>query len=274
MNIQMLQERAFAITGRFEGMGGYANVAGNFDGMGVSFGMFQQNFGTGGLQAMLLKMHEAGTATFQRCCTVAVKTAPHNGAKVDLSSELLRVCRLPSYEAVHWADERMDQDDKRRFASNYTHWVEVFKRLGAEPGFQAIQREKAQVFWNDAIMDAKFFDIRTERGVAGCFDVSIQNGCGKIGKVAQDEPMRIFRQKGGMNLPYQDRLIALAESIAITARKEYRYDVLSRKLAIWCGCGKRHETPEGIVLPVCGKVHGTIYRVESWPGISHAPVTI
>lgn len=35
------EEKCYAITGAFEGKGGFANVSGNFDGMGISFGLLQ-----------------------------------------------------------------------------------------------------------------------------------------------------------------------------------------------------------------------------------------
>lgn len=44
------------ITGRFEGRQGFSNLAGNFDGMGVSAGVLQWNLGCGSLQPMLAEM--------------------------------------------------------------------------------------------------------------------------------------------------------------------------------------------------------------------------
>lgn len=44
------------ITGRFEGRQGFSNLAGNFDGMGISAGVLQWNLGCGSLQPMLAEM--------------------------------------------------------------------------------------------------------------------------------------------------------------------------------------------------------------------------
>lgn len=45
---------ALNITGSFEGRSGWANLSNNFDGMGFSIGLLQQNLGTGSLQPMLI----------------------------------------------------------------------------------------------------------------------------------------------------------------------------------------------------------------------------
>lgn len=47
---------ALNITGSFEGRSGWANLSSNFDGMGFSIGLLQQNLGTGSLQPMLMEM--------------------------------------------------------------------------------------------------------------------------------------------------------------------------------------------------------------------------
>lgn len=47
---------ALNITGSFEGRNGWANLSNNFDGMGFSIGLLQQNLGMGSLQPMLLEV--------------------------------------------------------------------------------------------------------------------------------------------------------------------------------------------------------------------------
>lgn len=54
---------ALNITGSFEGRSGWANLSNNFDGMGFSVGLLQQNLGMGTLQPLLndvIKMREQG----------------------------------------------------------------------------------------------------------------------------------------------------------------------------------------------------------------------
>ena len=43
------------LTGSYEGGQGWINITNNFDGMGMSLGLLQQNFGSGSLQPLLLK---------------------------------------------------------------------------------------------------------------------------------------------------------------------------------------------------------------------------
>lgn len=47
---------ALSISGSYEGNNGWKNITGNFDGTGMSLGLLNQNFGSGTLQPMLLKM--------------------------------------------------------------------------------------------------------------------------------------------------------------------------------------------------------------------------
>lgn len=49
---------AMNITGSFEGSSGWNNIANNFDGQGVSLGLFNQNLGQGSLQPLLIRMRE------------------------------------------------------------------------------------------------------------------------------------------------------------------------------------------------------------------------
>ena len=49
---------ALNISGSFEGMSGWGNISGNFDGQGVSLGLLNQNLGQGSLQPMLIRMRE------------------------------------------------------------------------------------------------------------------------------------------------------------------------------------------------------------------------
>ncbi|MCB0321850.1 MAG: hypothetical protein KDD60_13070, partial [Bdellovibrionales bacterium] len=46
------------ITGSFEGTVGWANLANNFDGQGMSLGLLQQNLGQGSLQPLLMSMRQ------------------------------------------------------------------------------------------------------------------------------------------------------------------------------------------------------------------------
>jgi hypothetical protein len=52
---------ALNITGSFEGRSGWANLSNNFDGMGFSIGLLQQNLGMGSLQPLLNDMLKTRT---------------------------------------------------------------------------------------------------------------------------------------------------------------------------------------------------------------------
>ena len=49
---------AMNISGSFEGPDGWTNLTNNFDGQGISLGLFNQNLGQGSLQPMMLKLRD------------------------------------------------------------------------------------------------------------------------------------------------------------------------------------------------------------------------
>ncbi|MFN9065810.1 MAG: hypothetical protein ACK5V3_01165, partial [Bdellovibrionales bacterium] len=53
---QMNYALALNVTGSFEGNVGWKNLAGNFDGQGISMGLMQQNLGQGTLQPLWIEM--------------------------------------------------------------------------------------------------------------------------------------------------------------------------------------------------------------------------
>lgn len=260
MSLEALKESCFGLTASFEGRG-YDQVTPNIDGMGASIGLFQWNAGTGGLQWLLRRAFQIMRPTVEMIAG-------------SLADELEALSRMQPAHAVRFFEGLCEGS---RWAPHAAPWVRLFTRLCRTPQFQSIQREAAERYWRDAVADARFFNVRTKRGVALMFDVAIQNGIHKIGKTHSDDTHRLFQAKGGFALPYRSKLIAIAESVAATSRKVQgdwiREDVLSRKLAIVCNCGRSHTTGQSVTIPRCGKVHGRIYKLEQY-GITDEPVNI
>jgi len=223
------EEKCYAVTGAFEGKG-YVNITGNFDGMGLSFGFIQWNFGMGSLQPLLMTMYENGPVTFKRCCTVEV-----DGEVKDLSGYLVSVCRdMSNREAVEWVSQRQTNSGGRWRL--LPHWQKVFENLGREPGFQAIQRKAAGEYMERARGYVRTLGFRTERALALMFDVCVQNG--SIKKSAMDAYRRALAANPGAG--ERQRLAMVAEAVAEASRPQFVQDVRSRKMCIVNGRGVVH----------------------------------
>jgi hypothetical protein len=229
------EEKCFAITAAFEG-GGYGALSGNFDGQGISFGFLQWNLGRGTLQPLLLAMYAEGPATFVRCFTQPVETAPFNSQTVNLAPDILRVCReLGPDGAVAWAEGRQDSGHRL-----LPHWVKAFKAISAEPGFQKLQRRHAAPYMNRARGYMATFGFKTERALALLFDICVQ-----MGSIGPGSRARYAAATVGRKLAEPQKLEALARTVAPQGGR-WAADVLSRKLTIALGKGIVHGRPYNI----------------------------
>ncbi len=234
------EEKCWAITASFEGCG-YTGLTGNFDGQGWSWGLLSWALGQGTLQPLILACHEAGPETFRRCCTVDVP----NLGETDLSEQLLATCRKPVAEAVASAAERCDAGKRP-----LEHWRRVFENLGSEPGFQAVQRAHGRSYMDHARAIFAELGFKTERGLALCFDIAVQDGGVKA------EARAAFEREAPSG-PEEQRLVALAEAVASCAVPAFQDDVRSRKLCVATGRGH---------------VHGRDYDLERDFGLTFGPV--
>ncbi len=234
------EEKCWLLTGTFEG-NGYTGLTGNFDGQGWSFGLLSWACGQGTLQPMIRAMHDAGAETFQKCCTVEVA----GRGIVDLSPDLLAWCAMPVDEAVLWAASRCQDDPEKH---PLPHWTAAFKSLGEVPGFQAIQRQHGASYMDTAHRIARNLGFESERGLALCFDIAVQDGSVK------PEALAAF-QKTDPSSPEESRLIALAHAVADASA--FPADVASRKMCIATGAGV---------------VHGVAYSIAKWPGLTLGPI--
>ena len=67
MPLKEAKETALIISGTYEGKGGFASLSGNFDNMGMSWGIVQFNFGQNTLGPLLIDMRNKNTTLFNGC---------------------------------------------------------------------------------------------------------------------------------------------------------------------------------------------------------------
>lgn len=221
-------DRCLQLTGAFEGHG-YELVAGNFDDAWITWGIIGFTLKHGELGRMLKEIRANDPALIR-------------DAFGPLEGELVAVLDASDTRKRDWANSISIGQNRRRVRED---WSAAFRRLGAQPEVQAIQRRFARGYWDIAMRDAERFGLRSEMGLALAFDVAVQNGGADAGDRAR------IQKKLQANPPQteQDRRIIVANGIAEGSKPQWIEDVRRRKLAIATGSGA---------------VHGARYVAKTW----------
>lgn len=234
-----LSERCLALTGSFETSTyppeSFCGLCGDFDQMGISFGVCQWNIGQGTLQPLLQQMFEQHTEI--------AKSIFHENFDI-----------LASLGAA----QRMDQLTFARSIQSKgminEPWRGMFLALGRTPEFQAIQSGAASSMFARALSLCQQFTLKSERAAALMFDVLTQNG-----SIVSSAGEAIHKSIGLLP-PDADtevaRLVIVSEKVADAAAPEHVADVRTRKLAVAEG--------EGVV-------HGRYYDLGGMFGIRLTP---
>lgn len=156
-----LDYRCLSLTATFEtGKGApecFAEVAGDFDGMGISFGVLQWNLGQGTLQPILQEMIDDHDAVMSRCFG-------------------------DDYPALKQALEG-DKESQLAFARSIQEknrvsepWKSHLFEMGMSEACRDIEVGKARGLYYAAQDLCREFDLWSERAVALMFDIKVQNG--------------------------------------------------------------------------------------------------
>lgn len=113
------KEIAIKVTGAYEGKG-FSELSGNFDKMGMSWGVFQWNFGQGTLAPLLKTMQEVNLYEFNNCFS----------NKEDLDS-LNKALNGSIEEQKEWAINMQQKYN--------TRWKSIFNNLANVKEFQQVQ---------------------------------------------------------------------------------------------------------------------------------------
>lgn len=226
------EDKALLITAAFEGTG-FNKAVGNFDGMGISFGLLCWNFGMGTLQPLLKEFYKQGMTTFRAYCQVDGK---------DYFPAFMSAINLPKDQAVQWA-KTIQKDNKL-----LPHWKVIFQRLGDNQVYRNIQMQFAErSYMARAKKDMASFGLSDERSLALFFDIAVQNG-----GIRPAHRLLVNKNKKGKEL-----LEDIARAVASCANPRWKNDVLSRKMTIVNGKGK---------------VHGKVYDLKQMFGLDDIPL--
>ena len=226
--IPCLRDRCLQITADFEGHG-FSKVIGNFDGAWLTWGIIGFTLRGGELVRVLNDVR-------LKC---PLQLAEAFGP---LARELSLVLDRDARTREEWANAIAVGEGRYRLLPE---WTAAFEKLGSFPEVQEIQIAAAGRFWVRAQLDAQALDLKTERGLALCFDIAVQNG--GVSRPAKERIKR--RLERGDCHRECDRLLIIADVVAELSVPPYVEDVRSRKRTLAAGEGT---------------VHGIRYETRTW----------
>jgi hypothetical protein len=242
---QPVEFRCLALTGAFETSvpppGCFSEVAGDFDGQGISFGALQFNFGQRTLQPILLEIDRR-----------------HRAVMEEIFAE-----RIAELRAMLAADLRAQMSFARRIQSPafrlHEPWRGMFRALGRTAECQRIQLEHADRAADQARALCARFRVTSARALALMFDIVVQNGGISAPVGAQiDADIRRLDPALDAQTAEHERLRIIANRRAEAANPRWIEDVRERKLCIANGGGE---------------VHGALYDLSEY-GLALDPVLV
>jgi hypothetical protein len=204
------------ITRKFE-IGSSVQLAGNFDGTGLSLGYFQWSLGPGSLQPLLNRMDNQYNSVMRQI---------FSGTSYDSIHEVLSKTKE---EQLQWAKSINDEQNKI-----IEPWSTQFINLTNSTEFKEIEKEAEVFMINRAMKICDKYNLKTARGFALALDIAIQNGSiissasTVIDSAVQKNP----------NMPEKDLLKLIANTVADNSKSSE--DVRARKMAIVNGSGTVH----------------------------------
>ncbi len=232
-----LLERCMALTGTFETSkyppDSFLGLSGDFDGMGISFGVCQWNIGSSTLQPLIQDMFTQHTETAQSIFHEQFDTLRTLGT-VSLADQLAFTRSIQT---------RGDINEP---------WKGMLLTLGRTPEFQSVQANHASGIYTQALQFCREFQLHSERAIALMFDIATQNH--SISDVVKQAILADFSQIQPSDPAAEvTKMRIVANRRAAASRPEYVDDVRTRKLAIANGSGT---------------VHGLLYDLDDMYGIT------
>jgi hypothetical protein len=222
---------AVSITRQFE-VGSKDQIAGNFDGQGLSLGYLQWCIGQGTLQPLLHRMDRQYNSEMKSIFGTNYDAL--RNMLIDTSKEA-----LPNQ--LQWAVNINDSKDKI-----VEPWYSQFVALTKNQNFIEIEKDaEAYSIWQ-AMMICDRYNLKTVRGFALAFDIAVQNG-----SISPEAAVIIDTAlKQTPDITEKNLLGIIASAVSANST-----DVASRKQAIVNGQGT---------------VHGETLNLDSRFGLSDA----
>lgn len=206
-----IRERALQLTSSFEG--GWAAVAGDFDGQILSWGPLQWNLGQGTLYHVLRDIPQEVLQKYLGSGFVNALNSGLDALRAYVRANLLSGKNLKPEARQDLVALATAEEARRAFLN------------GAVPYFLRAEKLLSITGWE------------TARAYALAFDTAVQNGAPRRDHLK--EYGRRLRE-AGRDLQEWEKLKVWAKTVADLANPRWREDVLSRKLTIALGKGMVH----------------------------------
>jgi Putative peptidoglycan binding domain len=235
--IPSIEERCLQLTADFEGTG-FTKIVGNFDGAGLTWGIIGFTLVHGELKKIIDEVKIKHPSLLQ-------------DAFGENKDNLLAVFQKSLPEQLAFANSISLGTSRIKVREP---WGSAFETLGNLSEVQAIQIAGTQKYWDIANRDFQRLNLKTELGLALCFDTAVQNG-----GIDRTEVDRIQRQIDRTPpTTEQDLRRIISNVVAENSNPRFIEDVRKRKLAI---------------ATTQGTVHGANYEVKSW-GLDEISVSV
>ncbi|MBX2988705.1 MAG: hypothetical protein KF802_12490 [Bdellovibrionaceae bacterium] len=247
VNERQAMKLGLSISGSFEGVAGWRNLTGNFDDMGVSLGLLQQNLGMGSLQPLLLKMRDQNMEALRR-----IFSAAHLQSLLGMLErwQTAGLSAIPLGQGISPFDEDLvslgkAEDESVRWAVDNLYvsggafdplWKTELMNLAGSPEYVQLQVEAALALHRSAMSLHRFVGVPQLRTYLLMFDIMVQNG----GLKAVDRSDYTSYVQAHPQAPARDRLIYLLNLRLRHVLPQWKEDVRLRKTAIIDGRGRVH----------------------------------
>lgn len=228
-DIPLLHERCLQLAAAFQGQD-FTLVQGNWNGTWLTWGIIGFTLKQGSINHIILEV-------FDRYPELVRESF---GVKTD---ELIQIMRSSKSHQEMWANGISLGTKKMRVAEP---WRSAFARFGETPEVQEVQIKLAEeCCFRQAQKMAQTYGLKTELGLALCFDIQVQNG-------GVEEEARVAIEEDLAACPPRDekelRLI-IAHAVSEKAKRRFRDEVRDRTMTIAHGFGV---------------VRGGKYRLRNW----------
>lgn len=279
---------ALNITGSFEGSAGWANLANNFDGQGISLGLNQQNLGQGSLQPLLISMMTknrdvmAGVFSAANLKSMSTMLTAYSGktiASASASNDLtLSIETLfPDKKALSPLDEDFVTNEFKAMDAKTdasvawakanlflssgafkTDWKASFVALAVKAPYRTLQIEAAMTMFAKAqgyFVSLKFSEMRS---LLMMYDIVVQNGGFNSSHLSQYASY-VAANPNATETAKLNKLLAIR---LVSVRDQYKADVSSRKSTIINGTGTVHGSKRNLPTEYCYKSAEALTRTS------------
>lgn len=271
---------ALNISGSFEGRKNWANLSNNFDGMGISLGILQQNLGMGSLQPLLLEAmdlvaqghiqmdsekHKLINQMVRQWKTDMSQSSNQNDLDELFKEDFNFISELDQQEglsqlatdysinkgsnifnkkSVTWALSELYIDGGKTFRMD---WAKALNTLAIDKEYISIQVKTAYKLYMTAIKYFRSFGLTELRSFLTMYDFVVQNG-GFKKKVLVDYTAYL---KGNPQASETQKLNKILELRLQDVLSQWQSDVSARKLALINSVGMVHGAKRNLPQEYC-----------------------